>query len=89
VYIPEEGSAGNNLMETNVPIWDRREGVFFGEILKDINSKGSFISLNDRKMNGNAMRGRYCYVKLYTEEHTEKVRIDSIVILSTPSERNV
>jgi hypothetical protein len=89
VYIPREASAGNALMETNVPIWDHREGIFFGEILKDINSKGSFISLNDRKMNGNAMRGRYCYVKLYTEEHTEKVRIDSIVIFSTPSERNV
>ena len=89
VYIPEEGSAGNNLMETNVPIWDRREGVFFGEILKDINSKGNFISLNDRKMNGNAMRGRYCYVKLNTEEHSEKVRIDSIAIFSTPSERNI
>jgi len=89
VYIPEEGSAGNNMMETNVPLWERREGIFFGEILKDINSKGSFISLNDRKMNGNAMRGRYCYVRLNTEEHDEKVKIDSIVIFSTPSERNV
>jgi hypothetical protein len=89
VYIPAEASAGNSLMESNVPIWDRREGVFFGEILKDENSKGNFISLNDRKMNGNAMRGRYCFVKFNTEEHTEKVRIDSIVIMSTLSERNV
>jgi hypothetical protein len=89
VYIPAEASAGNSLMESNIPIWDRREGVFYGEILKDENSKGNFISLNDRKMNGNAMRGRYCFVKLNTEEHTEKVRIDSIVIMSTLSERNV
>ncbi len=89
VYIPAEASAGNSLMESNVPIWDRREGVFFGEILKDENSKGNFISLNDRKMNGNAMRGRYCFVKFNTEEHDEKVRIDSVVIMSTLSERNV
>ena len=89
IYIPAEASAGNNLMESNVSIWDRVEGVFYGEILKDENSKGNFVSLNDRKMNGNAMRGRYCFVKLYTEEHDDKVRIDSIVIFSTPSERNV
>ena len=89
VYIPAEASGGNDIMESNVPIWDRREGVFFGEILKDENSKGNFISLNDRKMNGRAMRGRYCFVKLNTEEHDEKVRIDSIVIFSTPSERNI
>ena len=89
VYIPAEASGGNDIMESNVPIWDRREGVFFGEVLKDENSKGSFISLNDRKMNGRAMRGRYCFVKLNTEEHDEKVRIDSIVIFSTPSERNI
>lgn len=89
VYIPEEASAGNELMETNIPIWDRREGIFFGEIMKDENSKGNFVSVNDRKMNGNAMRGRYCFIKLMTEEHEEKVKIDSVVIFSTPSERNV
>lgn len=89
VFIPQEGSAGNSLMETNIPLWDRREGIFFGEILKDVNSKGNFLNIYDRKMNGNAMRGRFCYVRLTTEEHTEKVRIDSIVVFSTMSERNV
>lgn len=89
VYIPEEVSAGGTLMESNVSIWDRHEGIFYGEILKDENSKGNFINIYDRKMNGNAMRGRHCFVRVNTEEHTEKVRIDSIVIMSTLSERNV
>lgn len=89
IKIPEEASGVNLLMETNIPRWDRREGVFFGEIMKDINSKGSFSGLYDRKLNGNEMRGRHCFVKFFTEEHDEKVRIDSVVIFSTPSERNV
>ena len=89
VYIPKEASANNILMETNIPIWEYREGIYFGEILRDENTPGNFTSTNDRKMNGRLMRGRYCFVKLMTEEHDEKVRIDSIVVFSTLSERNV
>jgi hypothetical protein len=89
VNIPQEASGNNVLMESNIPIWDRREGIYFGEILRDENTPGNFVSINDRKMNGRLMRGRYCFVKLMTEEHDEKVRIDSIVIFSTLSERNV
>jgi hypothetical protein len=89
VHIPEEASGCNELLETNIPIFDRREGIYFGEILKDENSKGNFVSIIDRKMNGREMRGRYCYVRFRTDEHDEKVRIDSIVIMSTLSERNI
>ena len=88
VHIPAEASGVNELMETNIPIFDRREGIYFGEIMKDENSKGDFVSVYDRKMNGRDMRGRYCYARFRTEEHDEKVRIDSIVIFSTLSERN-
>jgi len=88
VNIPKEASANSTLMETNIPIWENREGIEFGEILRDENSKGNFVSIIDRKMNGNLLRGRYCFVKLRTEEHDEKVRIDSIVVFSTLSERN-
>jgi hypothetical protein len=87
--IPREASASGELMESNVSVWERREGTYFGEILKDENTPGNFVNLNDRKMNGQEMRGRYAFAKFMTEEHSEKVRIDSIVIFSTPSERNV
>ena len=66
-----------------------REGIYFGKIMKDENTKGIFATALSRKLNGREMRGRYCFVKLRTEEHTEKVRIDSITIFSTPSERNI
>lgn len=89
VYIPADSSGSGDLMESNIPIFDRREGIYFGEILKDENSPGTFASVNDKKMNGRAMRGRHCFVKLKTEEHDEKVRVDAVVIFSTPSERNV
>jgi hypothetical protein len=89
VRIPAEASGSNELMETNIPVWERREGVYFGQIMKDINSKGNFLGDFDKKLNGREMRGRYCYVRLHSKEHTEKVRIDSIVIFSTPSERNI
>jgi len=89
VHIPVEASGSNELMESNIPILDRREGVYFGKIMKDENTPGTFASVYDSKLNGREMRGRYCFVKLRTEEHDEKVRIDSIAIFSTPSERNV
>jgi hypothetical protein len=91
VHIPKEASAGNRKMESNIPVWtiENREGIYFGEIMKDENSKGNFVSVYDRKLNGDEMRGRYCFVKLRSTEHSEKVRIDSIVVFSTPSERNI
>jgi hypothetical protein len=89
VTIPEEASACEELMESNIPIFERKEGIFFGKIMKDENSKGIFATVLSKKLNGREMRGRYCFLKFKTEEHTEKVRINSVVIFSTPSERNV
>jgi hypothetical protein len=89
VVIPQEASAVGEIMESNIPVFERKEGVYFGKIMKDENSKGNFATLLARKLNGREMRGRYCFVKLRTEEHDEKVRIDSIVVFSTPSERNI
>ena len=89
IYIPAEASGSNDLMESNVPIMNRREGVWFGQIMRDQNSKGNFSSIFDAKLNGRSMRGRFCFTRFRTEEHTEKVRIDSVVIFSIPSERNV
>lgn len=89
IRIPADASGVHALQESNAPVLDRREGIFFGEIMKDVNSKGVFSGLYDKKLNGNEMRGRYCFVKFYTDRHDDKVRIDSIVVFSTPSERNV
>ena len=87
--IPAHASGAGELMESNVSVWNRREGTYFGQILRDEHSPGSFVNLYDAKLNGRQMRGRYMFARFYTNEHTEKVRIDSIVIMSTPSERNV
>lgn len=89
IRIPAEAAGVHALQETNMPILSRREGIFFGDIMKDVNSKGLFTDIYDKKLNGNEMRGRYCFVKFYTDRHDDKVRIDSIAVFSTPSERNV
>jgi hypothetical protein len=87
IRIPREASVA--LMETSVAIWEMREGIYYGTIQKDQNSPGVWASANAAAMNGRAMRGRYCYVKLKTDEHGEKVRLDSVIVFSTPSERNI
>lgn len=88
IIIPEVASAVNEKMETNIAVWDRREGIFYGKILKDANSRGNFVSDNHKKMNGRSMRGRYCYFEFKIEEHSEKVRLDKIIVFSTESERS-
>lgn len=86
IEIPREASS--DLMETYIAVWDEREGVYYGKILKDQNSPGNFASMNVRTMNGREMRGRYCYFRLRTTEHDEKVRLDSVIVMSTNSERS-
>ena len=86
ILIPREASYA--LMETYIAVWNESEGVYYGRILKDQNSPGNFSSVNARTMSGREMRGRHCYIRLRTEEHDEKVRIFSVMVLSTDSERS-
>jgi len=86
IMIPLEASYA--FMETYVAVWDKTEGIYYGKLLKDQNSSGNFVDENDKTMNGREMRGRFCYVRLRTEEHDEKVRIDSVIVFSTDSERS-
>jgi len=86
IIIPAEASF--ELMESYVAIWNKSEGIYYGRILKDQNSPGSFVSVHDQTMNGREMRGRYCLVRLRTNEHEEKVRIFSVIVISTDSERS-
>lgn len=86
IMIPHQASY--DLMESLVGVWNKSEGIYYGPILKDQNSPGNFASENARTMNGREMRGRYCFVRLRTEEHDEKVRIFSVTVISTDSERS-
>lgn len=86
VTIPKE--AGYALMETYIAVWENREGVYYGQILKDQNTPGNFATENAKTMNGREMRGRYCLIRLQTTEHDEKVRIYSAIVFSTDSERS-
>jgi hypothetical protein len=88
IVIPEEASASSGIMETYVAIWDESEGIFYGQILKDQNTPGNFVDDNDTTMNGREMRGRYCYLKLKTTERSEKIKLDSVIVFSTSSERS-
>jgi hypothetical protein len=88
IYIPAEGSASSTLMQTLIAIWDESEGIFYGQILKDKNTPGNWEGEDDSTMNGREIRGRYCFVRLKTTERDSKVRLDSVIIFSTPSERS-
>jgi hypothetical protein len=88
IKIPIDGSAGSSLMESYIARWTNTEGIYYGAILKDQNSKGVFSSENDRTMNGRDMRGRYCIFRFRTDEHANKVKLHSVIIISTPSERS-
>jgi len=85
IKIPDEASNNGMLMETNITRWRRKEGIYYGEILKDINTKGNFVNDIDKKLNGDNMRGRYCYVLLKNERHSKKVKLESIAVYSTLS----
>lgn len=86
IMIPDEASSA--LMESFVAVWEESEGIYYGQILKDQNTPGNWANENETTMNGREMRGRYCYVKLKTTLRNEKVRLDSVIVFSTSSERS-
>jgi hypothetical protein len=92
ITIPEKATAGAGEMETN--IYDvnieEKEGVFYCEILKDINTPGPGTQ-DHKEMNGREMRGLYLRVDMEVQNASspnDKVTISNIAIISTPSERS-
>lgn len=88
-YIMIPADASYEEMRTYIARWERREGVYFGQLLKDMNTPGRFGTELSRVMNGREMRGRYCFARLRFERRDQKVRIFSVVMYSVDSERNV
>lgn len=65
--------------------WEAKEGVFYGEIMRDLNTPGSDPN---KIVTGRLMRGRVLLIKLTTTENTEQTVVDAIVIHATPSEKS-
>ena len=86
IVIPEEASYAK--MESYIAVWNKSEGIYYGRILKDMNSPGNWVSENHKTMSGREMRGRYCLIRLHNSRHDRKVRMFSAMILSVDSERS-
>jgi len=92
VTVPAKATAGSGEMETN--IYDvnieEREGVFYCQILNDINTPGPGTQ-SQKEMNGRNMRGLYLRVDMLVQNSgalTDKITISNIAVLSRPSERS-
>ncbi len=92
IIIPAKATAGAGAMETN--IYDvnieEKEGVFYCEILKDINTPGPGDQ-DHKEMNGREMRGLYIRVEMTVQNAAalnDQVTISNLAITSTPSERS-
>lgn len=90
--VPAKATAGSGQMETN--IYDvnieEREGVFYCQILRDINTPGAGDQA-DKEMNGRKMRGLFIRVDMDVEDAsdpTAKVTLSNLAVLSTGSERS-
>ncbi|MBU1613611.1 hypothetical protein KKC87_04280 [Patescibacteria group bacterium] len=92
IQIPEKATAGAEAMQTN--IYDvnitEKEGVFYCQILRDINTPGVGTQAY-KEMNGRKMRGLFARIEMKPQNAlslTGKVTISNIIVLSTPSERS-
>ena len=88
VKVPEKASAVSREMETIVAAWNEKEGVFYGSILRDVNTPG-LVGTNDKYMNGLRMRGQYCEIKLSFTEKIKAVKLFMAMVTSTYSERSM
>ncbi|MBE3085402.1 MAG: hypothetical protein IMZ64_04195, partial [Bacteroidetes bacterium] len=92
IQIPEKATAGAEAMQTN--IYDvnikEREGVFYCEILRDINTPGTGTQ-SSKEMNGRRLRGLFARIEMKPQNAlllTGKTTISNIIVLSTPSEKS-
>jgi hypothetical protein len=88
VVVPAKGSAVSGAMESIATVWERREGIYYGKILRDLNTPG-LTGTNNLYMNGRKLRGQYCEVTLTFDKTDGKVRLFNVMLTATPSERSL
>ena len=88
VLIPIEASEREKETRMYEANWNQREGIWYGQILRDVNTPGVFDDDMDRRLNGDVMRGEYAQVTLKWTSTTEQLKLYSVMVLSTPSERS-
>ena len=88
VLIPIEASEAEKETELHPANWDQKEGIWYGQILCDVNTPGTFVDDMDRKLNGRVMRGEYAQFRLKWTSTTDQLKLYSVMVLSTPSERS-
>ena len=68
---------------------EEREGVFYCQILRDINTPMDGAPTDNFKLvNGRKLRGLYLELSLKFDEQSNAVSLSNIIVVSTPSERS-
>ena len=88
ILIPEKVSAVGRDMESIATNWTQREGVYYGQILRDVNTPG-INGTNNKYLNGIRLRGQYAVLTLNVNEDQVPVRVYNIMVTSTFSERSM
>jgi hypothetical protein len=88
VLIPIEASEREKETRMYEANWNRREGVFYAGINRDKNTPGTYTDDMDAQLNGNVMRGEYAEITLKWSSTSEQLKLYSVLVMSTPSERS-
>jgi hypothetical protein len=92
VKIPAKATSVEGEMETNIYAAniEKREGVYYCGMLKDINTPGPQTQ-QWKELNGRDMRGLYCEVSMVLQDPSnpnDKVTLSNFSVVVTPSERS-
>ena len=92
ITVPDKATSVDGEMETNVypANIERKEGVFYCALLKDINTPGPQTQ-QWKELNGRDMRGLYCKIDMILRNSiipTTKVTLSNLAVITTGSERS-
>jgi len=89
IIVPEKATAVEGEMQTYVRAAniEKKEGVYYCGILKDINTPGPQAQ-DWKELNGRDMRGLYCKFDIIVQNTNTKVVLSNIAVVATPSERS-
>ena len=89
LLVPAKASAVSQDMVSIVSQWVQREGIWYGQILRDAYTPGVAFPTMNKYLNGRRLRGQYTQIILRFTNVLSKVRLFHVMLTATPSERSL